>query len=274
MIGRDTWTLGRRAGSSTIGFLLTNCLLVALTVGVAADLHWSTPAWAAETNRARPLVVIVDTRLRPGRPSKGLRQIRKVIHEMSPLVRFRLIGWPDFDARIAKSKDVALVLLSPQGDPWWEYPEGQLDQLKRTVREATVPMLGICGGHQLLALSFGGSVGPVERLRPGKGYDGLLHIKGWMAVVPQGTTQAPIIPANCQVHESHREEVKTLGPDLVLTATSAGSKVEALGHAKKPIWGVQFHPETWDADHACGREVLIRILSEAGVTRDPPESDR
>jgi len=220
-------------------------------------------AAAPPASRAAPRVLLVDTRLHPDKPSNALRRIERALKELHPGLQFETLPWQRLASKSSSLGRFALVVLSPQGDPWWQYPQAELQQLLQTVRALQRPTLGICGGHQLLAMAHGGSVAPIQRLRPGNGYDGLLHVKGWVSVTP--TADSSWIPAACRVHESHREEVKSLGPTLRLVALSAGDKVEAIEVPGRPIRGVQFHPEAWTAGHACGRAILLDMLATAGL---------
>ena len=43
-------------------------------------------------------------------------------------------------------------------------------------------MLGVCGGHQQMALAFGAPVGLMERLEPGEGYEGAKRERGYFTV--------------------------------------------------------------------------------------------
>ena len=63
----------------------------------------------------------------------------------------------------------AFLALSPNGMPWCRYKgrngedlDNFFSALRVIVEEMSVPVVGICGGHQALALAFGGKVGPIK----------------------------------------------------------------------------------------------------------------
>lgn len=98
-----------------------------------------------------------------------------------------------------------------------------------------VPLFGVCLGHQAIGQAFGGKVvrtdpmhGKISRItHDGKGLfrgiNGPLEVTRYHSLV----VDAPTMPA-----------------DLVATARSDNGLVMALQHRGKPIYGVQFHPES------------------------------
>jgi GMP synthase (glutamine-hydrolysing) len=96
-----------------------------------------------------------------------------------------------------------------------------------------VPVLGICYGMQLGAQLLGGQV------RPGKAREfgrTKLHV----------TADDPLVhglPQDTTVWMSHGDQVHELGPDFVALATTPTCPFAAARHARRPFWGVQFHPE-------------------------------
>jgi hypothetical protein len=108
-----------------------------------------------------------------------------------------------------------------------------------------IPILGICGGHQALALAFGGKVGPIRA-----GEDDCMPYtrERQGGVVPLTlTTTDPIfrgIDGKLRILESHFDEVKVLPPGFVLLASDKLSPNQVMRHPTKPVYGVQGHPES------------------------------
>ena len=96
---------------------------------------------------------------------------------------------------------------------------------------ADKPILGICHGHQLIALAWGAKCRKTAipefswrrfSIQPNQLFQGL---------------ENPIFL------ESHYDEVYDLTDDFMVLASSPECAVQAFQIKQKPIWGVQFHPE-------------------------------
>ncbi|WP_152366124.1 chorismate-binding protein [Microlunatus speluncae] len=126
------------------------------------------------------------------------------------------------------------------------------------IREADRPVLGVCLGHQLIALAFGARVG---RVRPHHGLIGAVGHdgRGVFAGLPQ------LFPAV----RYHSLAVDRLPPELELTATAEDGVIMGLRHRSRPLHGVQFHPESVAAAH--GRELMINFLDLARTASTLPE---
>ena len=105
---------------------------------------------------------------------------------------------------------------------------------------AGTPVLGICYGHQLLAHSLGGRVGPNPRGREIGSIEVSLHDAA------RGDPLFAELPAQVRMQASHVEAVLELPAGARLLASSRGDPHQAFAVADH-AWGVQFHPE-FDAD--------------------------
>jgi GMP synthase (glutamine-hydrolysing) len=117
------------------------------------------------------------------------------------------------------------------------------------------PILGICVGHQLLALHYGGKVGPAEIPEYG-----LSKIK-----VLQGDDLFNGLPEEFQVWQSHNDEVKS-SPDFIVLAESQNCKIQAIKHITKPRYGIQFHPEVTNTEY--GEQIYQKFVS---IVSNPPK---
>lgn len=100
--------------------------------------------------------------------------------------------------------------------------------------EASVPILGICYGHQLIAHLCGGSVDLVESKTK------FLTIR---KVEVLGNCPLKPMPSHVKIVASHIEEVKKVPADMEIFARSKDVSVEGLYHKKYPIITFQTHPE-------------------------------
>lgn len=153
------------------------------------------------------------------------------------------------------------IILSGQSDPWDKYSEDSLAGVFEVIRKCKQPLLGVCGGHQQIAIAFGSTVDLMGRLEPGEGYEGAKRERGYSPIEVE--TRNGIfrgLPKTVTVWHSHFDEVKDLPPDFRLTATNETCKIQAMEHTKRPVFGVQFHPELFDETHPEGRQILENFL--------------
>ena len=123
---------------------------------------------------------------------------------------------------------------------------------------ATIPMLGVCLGHQAIGEACGGDVIRAPR--------GVMHGKT-SRVRHDGTGLFAGIDSPAEVMRYHSLVVKheTLPASLEVTATAMDdpTEIHALRHREHPVYGVQFHPESIGT--AAGKRMLQNFLTLAGV---------
>lgn len=117
-------------------------------------------------------------------------------------------------------------------------------------RRRNLPILGVCGGMQLINVEQGGTLWqdlPDERPEslPHSQKHDRRHPAHDVNVAPGTRTHAAVGLDVLQVNTSHHQAVRTLGRDVVASGTSPDGLVEALELASG-AWcvGVQWHPET------------------------------
>jgi GMP synthase (glutamine-hydrolysing) len=152
------------------------------------------------------------------------------------------------------------VILSGQSHPWTEYAAEELAGVYEVIREGDRPILGICGGHQQIALCYGAEVGLMKRIGPGEGYEGALRERGFHGVETTGGTLFEGLPREVNVWHSHCDEVKELPAEFELTASNRTCRIQAMRHRRRLLFGVQFHPELFDKEHPEGSRILENFL--------------
>ena len=139
-----------------------------------------------------------------------------------------------FDPEDVISRRPEAVIVSPGPGR----PEGagrSLEMIAAAEREA-VPLLGVCLGHQAIAALHGGRVDRAPAPRHGKS----------SPIHHEGSDLFAGIPSPFEAGRYHSLVVgeEALPDVLRVTARSADGLVMALAHRSKPVFGVQFHPES------------------------------
>jgi GMP synthase-like glutamine amidotransferase len=152
------------------------------------------------------------------------------------------------------------IILSGQSHPWNHYTPASLAGVFDVIRHAPQPILGICGGHQQVALAYGSTVSVMRRLAPGTGYENCLRERGFFDVETDGDGIFAGLPRRLSVWHSHFDEVKELPQDFKRTAANETCPIQAMQHTTRPLFSVQFHPELFDAEHPHGQRIVENFL--------------
>jgi len=189
------------------------------------------------------------------------RELRAVLGRMREGVEILTEPYHSVSLKRVKALNPSHIILSGQSHPWDRYSAESLAGVFEVIKKAPQPMLGVCGGHQQIALVFGAPVDLMERLEPGEGYKGARRERGYFPVETSGTGLFKDLSGQITVWHSHFDEVKELPKGFRRTAWNESSAIQAMEHATRPLFGVQFHPELFDEDHPDGRRVLENFLA-------------
>ncbi|HKZ63607.1 MAG TPA: GMP synthase subunit A [Thermoplasmata archaeon] len=116
------------------------------------------------------------------------------------------------------------------------------------IDKADVPVLGICAGHQFMALHLGGKAAPSKFPEFGKAE----------IVVTERDVLFDGLPERFTAWESHNDEVSAVPEGFVNLAHSEYCTCQAMRARDRPLFGVQFHPEVEDTEH--GYEIFKNFL--------------
>jgi para-aminobenzoate synthetase component 2 len=148
--------------------------------------------------------------------------------------------------------DVDGVLLSPgPGVP--ERAGVSIEAVRRSA-ERSLPLLGVCLGHQAIGVAWGGVVERAPELLHGK--TSLVHHEGddLLAGLPN-----PFVATR---YHSLSIRPDTLPAALEVTGRTEGGVIMAVRHRELPVTGVQFHPESVLTEG--GHRLLANWMAGAG----------
>ena len=120
---------------------------------------------------------------------------------------------------------------------------------------ATIPILGVCLGHQAIGEAYGGNVVRAGRVMHGKTsrieHDGT------------GIFEGLANPLEVMRYHSLVIERSSIPDSLEITAVASddATEIHAVRHREHPVWGVQFHPESILTQD--GRKLLSNFLRMA-----------
>ena len=144
------------------------------------------------------------------------------------------------------------VILSP--GPRTPSEAGICLDLLRAAPEG-LPILGVCLGHQAIGQAFGGHVVRASTIMHGK----LSTIRSTGRGLFNG------LPPTFEATRYHSLAVRrdTLPTALRVDAETADGEIMGMSHVTRPIFGVQFHPESIASEH--GHAILRNFLLAAGL---------
>jgi anthranilate synthase component II len=120
-----------------------------------------------------------------------------------------------------------------------------------------LPILGVCLGHQAIGQVFGGEVVRAKTLMHGKTSQIRHGGKGLFKGMPEGFTATRYHSLSVA-----RDSLPTV---LEITAWADDGEIMGLQHRTRPVFGVQFHPESIATQG--GHDLLGNFLDLAGVKR-------
>ncbi|MFA6141667.1 MAG: aminodeoxychorismate/anthranilate synthase component II [Candidatus Omnitrophota bacterium] len=134
--------------------------------------------------------------------------------------------------RINRMKPAKIVISPGPGEP---KNAGISEDVIRTFGKS-IPVLGVCLGHQAIGEVFGGRIIGAKSLMHGK--VSLIYHNG--KEIFKGIKN----PFEATRYHSLIVERKSFPKTLKITAETKDKEIMGLQHVKYPIYGVQFHPES------------------------------
>lgn len=166
----------------------------------------------------------------------------------------RVIRNDDMSAGEALSLGASAIVISP--GPCDPDRAGICLELIGTA-PASLPILGVCLGHQAIGQVFGGKVVAAREIMHGK----------TSPITHDGTGVFAGLPSPYEATRYHSLAVDLAeGSDLLVNARTADGEIMGLMHKTRPVHGVQFHPESIASEH--GHALLANFLALSGLATD------
>ncbi len=217
-----------------------------------------------------------------GRTSKQAVIVQETLERLGAEGRGIILPYAEITVENMKKLRPSFLALSPNGIPWCKYrgKNGQdLDNffkaLRVIVEDIQIPVVGICGGHQALALAFGGKVGPI---RGGEDdcfpYGHNPTEKGRRDVYVLHRDPLFLgMDKSLNLVESHYDEVKRLPKGFIALAENKMCPYQIIRHPARPAYGVQAHTEYYMNSRPDGgillRNFLDIVRTHNRIARNP-----
>ncbi len=209
-----------------------------------------------------------------GRTSKQAKLVRDTLERLGAGGRGIVLPYREITLENMEKIKPAFLALSPNGIPWCRYRgrngvdlENFFASLPVIVEEMHVPVVGVCGGHQALALAFGGKVGPIRA-----GEDDCLPYgdnptergRQYVTVVRDDPIFAGM-NERLNMVQNHYDEVKRLPPGFICLAENNMCPYQIIRHPDRPAYGVQAHSEYYYSSRPDGGLFLRNFLALAAA---------
>ena len=179
-------------------------------------------------------IIIVDN------GSSYTKNLAQFLQVESPTI----ISYEDLDPHNIPKGTTVLLTGGHQYPVLWH--KKQYGKEAALIKKHKGPVIGICLGFELIAHTYGSHLHLLNERR-----------KGEVTLIPTGL--GPLtIPASVAVYENHNWSVQKLKRPLRALARSEYG-IEILKHSRKPIYGMQFHPEMSSKN---GAALLTAILDQ------------
>lgn len=188
--------------------------------------------YRGESKRVKntPMIVVIDNY---DSFTYNLVQYLAELGSQVEVYRNDAIGVEDIQQRMPQG-----ILISPgPGDP--QSAGISLDVVRRY--GSTLPILGVCLGHQAIGEVYGGRVVRAEHVMHGRTSAIIHQGHGLFAGIPS--------PFNATRYHSLLVDRPSLPANLRITATTPEGEIMGLEHRHFPVQGVQFHPESFLTEH-------------------------
>lgn len=206
-------------------------------------------------------------------PSPGSRRVFGAISNILGESGGRLLHFSEVNRETLRKLKPEFIILGPQSTPWCRYRgrtgialQNFFWMLPSVAEELNIPILGICGGHQALAMAFGGKVGPIR----GGADECLPYVRDRQSGLTRLVLLQPDplfrgLEQDLRIIQSHFDEVKEAPPGFVVLASDEVCPIQIMRHPSLPVYGVQGHPELFRRNRPDGGVLIRNFINIAGA---------
>ncbi|MFW9909868.1 MAG: glutamine-hydrolyzing GMP synthase [Candidatus Thorarchaeota archaeon] len=154
----------------------------------------------------------------------------------------------DHEIDLGEDEDIKGVILS--GGPRTASQRDLEKPFKENIKlleERKIPILGICFGHQLLAVFYGGMLEPGGNPEYGSTFVSIADTESILKYLEQKQ----------RVWMSHSDQVVSIPSGFSVLATSKDGHIAAFQNSEETVFGVQFHPEVY---HTPNGMTVLRVF--------------
>ncbi len=191
-----------------------------------------------------------------------------------------IMHYSDVNPRFVERHGFRALFITGFGYGWELVPVKATYGISDVLHEVDIPILGACGGHQLIGWLFNNDVRklktfhelPIRKLGPREadlnpGYHPGYYTEAGVQPV-EIVQRDPIFKGMKKVFrvpESHYCEVKKLPPDFIHLARNDNCELQCFRHRDKSLYGAQFHAETWTDYYDDGKQFITNFFRIAGL---------
>lgn len=186
------------------------------------------------------------------------------------------VNYWDFSMDWMRDNGVKAFFISGNTPDWIEYDWDLFKPLQAAITSGDYPVLGFCGGHQLIGLTFGAPCEALGPLEPGEVdpmpdyHPGMRKEKGWLPLQllkPEHALFWDFSPPGPVVMESHYWEIKELPDNFDLLASTDWCRVQVIQHCEIPVYGIQGHPEAYTPEYPDGKRFIRNFARATGLIK-------
>ncbi len=207
----------------------------------------------------------------PPHNAEFLQRARNI--ELATGVKVIPVHYRDFSIEWMRENGVTGFCISGNTPDWVEYDWENFKPLQQAVLSGDYPVMGFCGGHQFIGMTFGANADALGPLQPGEKdlmpdyHPGMRKEKGYLPLkiredspLFEGFEEKPPV-----VMESHYWEIKDLPEGFRILASTDWCEIQVMQNNTLPIYGIQGHPEAYTEQNPDGKQFLRNFAVATGL---------